>query len=107
MPRAQKLNDEEVHRQLSALPKWTLDAGKLYRLFVFDDFNEAFGFMTRSALVAETLNHHPEWFNVYNRVEVRLTTHDAGGLSGLDFELAAKMETLSGTASKGIGLSSN
>ncbi|MCH2186313.1 4a-hydroxytetrahydrobiopterin dehydratase [Myxococcota bacterium] len=91
------MDDQAVDQQLAALPEWSLDAGKLHRVFVFEDFNEAFGFMTRSALIAEAMNHHPEWFNVYNRVEVHLTTHDAGGLSSLDFELAAQMEALFGT----------
>ena len=98
MPSVQKLENQAVHRQLEALSEWSLDTGKLHRVFVFKDFNEAFGFMTRAALMAETMNHHPEWFNVYNRVEVHLTTHDAGGLSALDFELATKMEALFETA---------
>ena len=98
MPAAQKLGHQAVHRRLEKLPEWSLDTGKLHRVFVFKDFNQAFGFMTRAALVAETMNHHPEWFNVYNRVEVHLTTHDAGGLSDLDFELATKMEALFETA---------
>ncbi len=80
-----------VQRALKDLPGWGLDQDKLYREFVFSNFNEAFGFMTRVALAAETANHHPEWFNVYNRVRVHLTTHDAGGITQRDLDLAARM----------------
>ena len=66
------------------------------KTFEFADFVAAFGFMTRVALVAERMNHHPEWFNVYRRVEVKLTTHDAGGITELDFELARVMEAAAG-----------
>lgn len=77
---------------------WTKSAdGKaLEKTFKFANFVEAFGFMTRAAIHAEKLNHHPEWFNVYNRVEVKLTTHDTGGLSELDVKLAGVMDTLAG-----------
>lgn len=77
---------------------WTKSAdGKaLEKTFKFANFVEAFGFMTRAAIHAEKLNHHPEWFNVYNRVEVKLTTHDTGGLSELDVKLAGAMDTLAG-----------
>lgn len=75
---------------------WHLDAAQLCREWVFADFSEAFGFMARCALVAERLGHHPDWRNVWNRVEVRLTTHDAGGITTRDFELAAEMDRLSG-----------
>jgi 4a-hydroxytetrahydrobiopterin dehydratase len=68
------------------------------RTFIFRDFNEAFGFMTRAALVAEKLDHHPEWFNVYDKVEVTLATHDAGGVTDRDVELAAAMDRLAGSA---------
>ena len=88
------LSDEEVKACMAGVPNWKLDAGKLRRDFSFGDFSQAFGFMTRSALVAETLDHHPEWSNVYNRVEVHLTTHDAGGLTELDFELARRMDEI-------------
>lgn len=67
----------------------------LQKSFQFSDFNEAFGFMSRVALVAEQMNHHPEWFNVYNRVDVTLSTHDAGGITALDFKLAQKMDKFS------------
>jgi 4a-hydroxytetrahydrobiopterin dehydratase len=79
------------------MPGWTLAAGKLHRTFVFGDFAEAWGFMSAVALGAETMGHHPEWSNVWNRVTVDLTTHDAGGISALDFDLAARMNTLAGT----------
>ena len=91
-----KLDDTTVRSRLADLEDWTLRDGKLYRKFSFDDFIAAFGFMARVALVAESMGHHPEWFNVYNTVEVYLTTHDADGISELDFTLAAKMNTLAG-----------
>jgi 4a-hydroxytetrahydrobiopterin dehydratase len=82
--------------QISALPKelpqWTLREGKLHRELRFADFSAAFGFMTRVALAAETLGHHPEWCNVWNRVTINLTTHDTGGLSNLDVELAQRID---------------
>ncbi len=89
-----KLNSEAIDDELAKLPDWGLDQGKLYRHFVFGSFIEAFGFMTQVALLAETMNHHPEWSNVYDRVEIYLTTHDAGGISERDFELARRIETL-------------
>ena len=89
-----KLDTDEVTRRLAQLPGWTLDAGKLHREYRFADFVEAFGAMASIALVAERMNHHPEWFNVWNTVRVDLTTHDAGGITAKDFELAAAMERL-------------
>jgi len=75
---------------------WTLqkDRSALQKSFSFADFNEAFGFMTRVALMADKMDHHPEWFNVYNRVDVVLSTHDAGGVTELDFKLAEFMDSL-------------
>ncbi len=73
---------------------WIVEDEKLHKEFVFSDFIEAFGFMTRTAIIAESMNHHPEWFNVYKKLVVDLTTHEAGGLTELDFQLAAKMEEL-------------
>ncbi len=90
----QKLTEAEVTARLAALPGWELVAGKLQKTFTFGSFVEAFGFMTRVALVAEALGHHPEWSNVYNRVTIVLTTHDVGGISPLDFTLAEKIEAL-------------
>ena len=81
MKRPTKLKDEEIVEALSRRDGWTQVDEKLFREFVFKDFNEAFGFMTRCALIAESLEHHPEWFNVYNKVQVTLSTHDCQGLS--------------------------
>ncbi len=85
-----KLTPEQARSALAALPQWTHDAarGAIRRDFVFADFNEAFGFMTRIALAAERNDHHPEWFNVYNRVEMTLSTHDCQGLSQRDIDMA-------------------
>jgi 4a-hydroxytetrahydrobiopterin dehydratase len=87
-----KLSDAEIQARLASLPGWTVQAGKLHRELRFADFVQAFAFMTRCALLAEKRDHHPEWFNVYNKVVIDLTTHDAGGISAKDFELAAAME---------------
>lgn len=78
----------------SAASPWTLSGEKLHKVFEFRSFVDAFGFMSRVALVAEAMNHHPDWCNLYNRVAVDLSTHDAGGLTDLDFTLATRMETL-------------
>jgi 4a-hydroxytetrahydrobiopterin dehydratase len=88
------LSDEQVSSAMTGLSDWELVAGKLHREFKFGDFVEAFGFMGRVALVAERMDHHPEWFNVYNRVVVDLRTHDCDGISDRDFELAGKIDTL-------------
>ena len=90
-----KLTDAEISAQLDGISGWTVENEKLHKEFQFDSFVEAFGFMVRVALIAESMNHHPEWFNVYNRVTVDLATHDAGGISALDFELAKKIDALS------------
>lgn len=89
--RAQKLSEEEIASRLAALEGWSLVNGKLHRAFECKDFVAAFGCMTRVALVAEAMNHHPEWSNVWNKVTVDLSTHSIGGISQLDFELAAKI----------------
>ena len=91
-----KLTDMEILERLPALPGWTLAAGKLHKTFKFGDFVEAWGFMSAVALVAEKMGHHPEWSNVWNRVTVDLTTHDAGGVSALDFDFAARVNALAG-----------
>jgi 4a-hydroxytetrahydrobiopterin dehydratase len=91
-----RLDADEVTRRLTAVAGWTLAGGKLHREYRFADFVEAFGFMASVALVAERLNHHPEWSNVWSAVVVDLTTHDAGGITAKDFELAAAMERLAG-----------
>lgn len=94
----EKLSEEERKTWLSALPKWSLarDGDAIERKFEFDDFSQAFGFMARVALIAEKRDHHPEWFNVYNKVEITLTTHDAGGLSLRDVKMARKIDALLG-----------
>ena len=89
-----KLDDAEIERRLRDLPSWRIEDGKLHRDYRFADFVAAFGFMAGAALVAESLNHHPEWFNVYGTVRVDLTTHDAGGITERDFALATRMEAL-------------
>jgi len=86
----QKLDAQQVERAMAQLPGWQLDAGRgaISRRFEFGDFGQAFAFMTRIALYAEKNDHHPEWSNVYNRVDVTLTTHDANGLTQRDLDLA-------------------
>lgn len=91
-----KSTDAEISDALGVLPGWSVVNDKLHREFQFRDFVEAFGFMTRVALHAENMGHHPEWFNVYNRVTVDLTTHDVGGISSRDFDLAQKVQELVG-----------
>jgi 4a-hydroxytetrahydrobiopterin dehydratase len=94
----QKLSGEARKAALAKLKGWSEVAGRdaITKKFVFADFNEAFGFMTRAALTAEKLDHHPEWFNVYKTVEVTLSTHDAGGLTDLDVKLAEIMDKFAG-----------
>ncbi|WDI31989.1 4a-hydroxytetrahydrobiopterin dehydratase [Hyphococcus flavus] len=89
-----KLSEEERETFLSRYPEWKMVEGRdaVSRTFKFSDFNEAWGFMSRVALAAEKADHHPEWFNVYNKVEVTLTTHDADGLSERDVALAGNIE---------------
>jgi 4a-hydroxytetrahydrobiopterin dehydratase len=91
-----KLSGDARKAALAKLKGWSEAQGRdaIAKKFVFKDFNEAFGFMTRVALVAEKLDHHPEWFNVYKTVEVTLSTHDAGGLTERDVELAAVMDRI-------------
>ncbi len=88
------LTGDELARAVAALPGWSIAGGKLHREFKFPDFVRAFSFMSAAALVAEARNHHPEWFNVYGRVVVDLTTHDAGGITQNDLDLAKKMNEL-------------
>jgi 4a-hydroxytetrahydrobiopterin dehydratase len=94
MARPPKLDEETIARRLGEHPNWTLGDGALHRSFVFRDFVDAFGFMTRVALLAERADHHPDWSNAYKRVEIALSTHDAGGLTDKDFELAAEIDAL-------------
>lgn len=93
---AARVSAEDRVAALNVLTGWReeRDGNALFKEFTFGDFNEAFGFMTRVALVAEKMDHHPEWFNVYNRVEVTLTTHDAGGVTTRDIKMAQFMESL-------------
>ena len=88
------LTPAEIDQLPQQLPGWSLVDGKLHRELVFADFNDAFGFMSRVALIAEAMGHHPEWRNVWNRVVVDLTTHDTGGLSSLDRQLAQRINAL-------------
>ncbi len=90
----EKLSSDEIERRLGELDGWTLVDGKLHKDYRFSSFVQAFAFMSGVALTAEAMNHHPEWFNVYNRVSIDLITHDAGGVSEKDFELAAKADAL-------------
>lgn len=89
-----KLTAQEIEDRLAGVEGWSITQGKLHREFRFTDFVQAFGFMSSVALIAEGLNHHPEWSNVYNRVVIDLTTHDAGGLTGLDFDFAKRVGVL-------------
>jgi len=89
-----KIPLEEIQQRLPQLVDWSLRDGKLYRHIKFNSFSAAFGFMTQVALMAEKADHHPEWLNVYNRLEIWLTTHEAGGITERDFALAQQMNTL-------------
>ncbi len=91
---ASKLSEEEIRLRLVDVAGWELHEGKLHRELQFSDFVEAFGFMSRVALLAESAGHHPEWSNVYNTVRIDLATHDVGGISERDFDLAAKINAL-------------
>ncbi len=94
MGRVAKLTDAEVQEKLASLEDWTIENGKLHRELRFDSFVEAFSFMSAMALVSEKLDHHAEWFNVYNRVVIDLTTHDAAGISQKDFDWATQADRL-------------
>lgn len=89
-----RIQEESIRARLDEIPGWTLVAGKLHRELRFASFVEAFGFMSRVALLAEKAEHHPEWSNVYDRVVIDLETHDAGGISERDFTLAAAINRL-------------
>ncbi|MGB0684446.1 MAG: 4a-hydroxytetrahydrobiopterin dehydratase [Magnetovibrionaceae bacterium] len=94
---AKKLDEAGIDAALKGLDGWSkrADRDAITKTFTFADFNRAFGFMAQSALMAEKMDHHPEWFNVYNRVEVTLATHDSGGVTDLDIKLAGFMNALS------------
>ena len=88
------LSPEQISALASSLPAWTVVNGKLHRDFRFADFVEAFGFMAKVALIAEAMGHHPEWSNVWNQVTIDLMTHDTGGLSNLDVDLATRIDAV-------------
>lgn len=96
MARPQRLSPSEIEAAVAALPGWTHGGEHLRRTFEFPDFVSAFAFMTRVAFAAERLGHHPDWTNVYSRVDVALSTHDRGGITSLDLELAAAMDLAAG-----------
>ena len=89
-----RLSSEQISEELKNLPGWSVKEEKLHKDFEFGDFNEAFGFMTRAAMEIEKMNHHPEWFNVYNKLTVDLMTHDAGGITENDINLAKILNSL-------------
>ncbi|MDE0266520.1 MAG: 4a-hydroxytetrahydrobiopterin dehydratase [Thaumarchaeota archaeon] len=88
------LSEEEVMDATSGMAGWEVVNGKLHKEYLFDTFNAAFGFMTRAAMEIEKANHHPEWLNVYNRLTIDLTTHDAGGITSNDINLARVLDSL-------------
>ena len=94
MPAPAKFTVSEIESALATLPGWSLADGKLHREYRFADFIHAFGFMATAAIAIEAYGHHPEWFNVYNQVRIDLTTHDAGGITAKDTEMAAKLESI-------------
>jgi len=93
---AAKLSEQEIATALHKLAGWGISNGNLHRVFEFKDFNHAFGFMTRVALAAEKMDHHPDWSNSWNKVTVDLSTHSAGGLTRNDFDLAEKIQAIYG-----------
>ena len=89
-----RVSEAEIKEELKKLEGWNIKDNKLHKEFQFDSFNQAFGFMTRAAMEIEKMNHHPEWFNVYNRITIDLTTHDAGGITNNDLNLARILNSL-------------
>tara|TARA_B100001142_G_C14064500_1_gene550990 strand:+ start:313 stop:588 length:276 start_codon:yes stop_codon:yes gene_type:complete len=89
-----KLSELEITEELKKLEGWEIKDNKLHKEIQFESFNQAFGFMTRAAMEIEKMNHHPEWFNVYNRITIDLTTHDAGGITNNDVNLARILNSL-------------
>jgi 4a-hydroxytetrahydrobiopterin dehydratase len=89
-----KLTEEQIQKELANLQGWSVVNGKLHKDFVFVDFIDAFGFMSKAAIHIEKMNHHPEWFNVYNKIKVELVTHDAGGITQNDINLARTLNSL-------------
>jgi 4a-hydroxytetrahydrobiopterin dehydratase len=91
---ATKLNRQDAGKELKKIAGWSIERGNLHRVFEFKDFSQAFGFMTQVALAAESMNHHPDWSNAWNKVVIDLSTHSAGGLTANDFELAGKIQKI-------------
>ena len=89
-----RLSQEDIDSELKKLSGWSIRNEKLHKEFQFESFNQAFGFMTRAAMEIEKMNHHPEWFNVYNKITIELTTHDAGGITKNDVVLAKILNSL-------------
>lgn len=89
-----KYINEQILNELLAVNTWSYQENKLFKVFIFNNFKETFQFMAKVAEYAETINHHPEWCNVYNRVEVKLMTHDVNGITDLDFRLAKEMDKI-------------
>jgi len=89
-----KLTQDQINAELKNLEGWSIKGEKLHKEFQFSDFNEAFAFMTKAAVECEKMNHHPEWFNVYNRIAIDLMTHDVGGITQNDVNLAKIMNSL-------------
>ncbi|HEX2167616.1 MAG TPA: 4a-hydroxytetrahydrobiopterin dehydratase [Longimicrobiales bacterium] len=96
MSRRDRISDTDIAGRVEQLDGWTLDEGRLHRRLEFEDFVQAFGFMSSVALIAERMNHHPDWSNAYKTVEIHLSSHDVDGLSERDFELAAQINALRG-----------
>ena len=94
MAERRKLTEDQLRSALETLPAWSLNHSKLHREYTFADFAHAFGFMATAAVLIEKMNHHPEWSNVYNQLTVDLTTHDAGGVTAKDVELATLLENI-------------
>lgn len=92
---ATKLSEKQIAGELAKIPGWKINHGKLHRIFEFRDFRQAFAFMTGVALAAESMNHHPDWSNAWNKVTIDLSTHSAGGITKNDFELAAQIQKIS------------
>ena len=90
----QKLSEKQIAKQVAGLKGWKVINGKVSKSFEFESFVDAFGFMTRVAMEAEKMNHHPEWYNVYNKVKIDLVTHDVSGISNYDIKLASTIDSL-------------
>ena len=89
-----RLSQADIDKEIASLPGWSVVNEKLHKEFQFDSFNQAFGFMSRAAMEIEKMNHHPEWFNVYNKITIELTTHDAGGITRKDTDMARILNSL-------------